>query len=106
VKKNWLQEKVFGISGLVIGVLLSVIGVLMLGNLNRIDKNFDKVAVSQEASNKLAREERNQIRSDIAIVANKQITGRGKIKDTLSTHKTRIELNSEKIKNLEKAVYK
>lgn len=110
VRKSWLQEKIFviffTIVMFILGTAFSIIGVLMLGHLNRIDKNFDKVTITQESSNKLAREERNQIRADIAIVSHKQISGRDKIKDALGTQRVKIELNSEKIKNLEKVVYK
>ena len=99
VKKNWFQEKVFGI-------MVICIGALIVWLVDDIRGDNKALHVDLKESNVVAREERNLIRSDINSIKNIQETRRDKVINLLSEHNTKIELNSERIRNLEKTVYK
>ena len=92
VKKNWLQDKIFGIMALVIGALIAF-------SVNNILQEIRSVKIDVKEVITIMQGQINGIR-------NLQETRRDRVVNLLAEQRTKIELNSERIRNIEKSVYK
>ena len=106
VRAKFLFEKFISLGIAFVLSLIAIIGWFLLGYVERIDKNFTTLTIVQKESNDLARQDRLLIRSDLSELRQNLQARRDRAVEVLSEHKTQIHINEEKIKNLEKAVYK
>lgn len=88
MRRNWLQEKVFGICVIIIGALGSLIMGLMLWTLLEIKTNLEESIYT--------------VQTQINIITSRQNNGAKKIGEVIARHQEKISYNTDRIEKLER----
>ena len=88
MRRNWLQEKVFGICVIIIGALGSLIMGLMLWTLLEIKTNLEESIYT--------------VQTQINIITSRQNNGAKKIGEVIARHQEKINYNTDRIEKLER----